>query len=136
MSSSVGNEGDKVHVLALFASQQTVNGLYYHFNDVDILPLVETADVVSVGNLSLVENKVYGTGMVFHEQPVAHILTLAIYGQRLAMADVVDKERYQFLRELIRTIVVRAVCHYHGHSVSIVEGTYKVVARRLRCRIW
>ena len=54
------------------------------------LPFVETADVVSLGNLTLVENHIDGTGMIHYIQPVAHILSLTIYRQWLAMTDVVD----------------------------------------------
>ena len=54
------------------------------------LPFVETTDVISLGNLTLVENHIDGTGMIHYIQPVAHILTLTIYRQWLAMTDVVD----------------------------------------------
>ena len=37
---------------------------------------------------------------------------------------------------LVRTVVVRAVRDYGWHTVCVVEGTHKVVARCLRCRIW
>ena len=52
------------------------------------------------------EDKVNSTCMVYYIQPVTHILSLAINGKRLTMADIVDKERYQLLRELIRSVVV------------------------------
>ena len=52
------------------------------------------------------ENDVDGTRMVLNIQPVANILTFAINRQRLAMADIVDKQRNQLLWELIWTIVV------------------------------
>ena len=81
------------------------------------------------------ENHVDGTRMVYHIQPVAHILTLAVYGQRFAVTDVVDKQRDQLLWELIRTVVVRTVRYDGRHAVCIVEGTYKVVAAGFRCRI-
>ncbi len=55
------------------------------------------------------EDNVDRTGMVFYEEPVAHILTLTIDGQWLTMADIVDEERNQLLWELIRTLVARAV---------------------------
>ena len=47
------------------------------------------------------------------------------------MADVVDEEGYQFLRELVGTIVVGAVGDNSGHSVSVVECTHEMVARSL-----
>ena len=39
--------------------------------------------------------------MILYKQPIAHVFTLAVYRKRLAMADVVDEERYQFFGELI-----------------------------------
>ena len=48
------------------------------------------------------------------------------------MADIVDEQGYQFLRELVRAVVVRAVGHYGRHPVGIVEGPYEVVGGSLR----
>ena len=133
MSGAVGDEGDEVHVLALFTSEQAVNCVDEHMDDVDVLPFVEAADVIGLGNLAFVEDEVNGTGVVFNEQPVAHILSLAIYRQWLAMADVIDEEWNQFFRKLVRTIVVRAVGHDDRHSVGVVIGTHEVVARCFGC---
>ena len=55
---------------------------------------VETANVVSLGNLALMENHIDGTGMIYYIQPVAHVLTLTIYWQWLAMTDVVDDQMF------------------------------------------
>ena len=85
---------DEIQILAFLSAEQTVNGLDNHLDDIDILPLVETADVVSLGNLSLVENHIDGTGMIYYIQPVAHVLTLTIYWQWLAMTDVVDDQMF------------------------------------------
>ena len=53
--------------------------------------LIETADVVCVGRLAIVEDEVNGTSVVFHIEPVAHVLALAIDRKRLLVTDVVDK---------------------------------------------
>ena len=47
------------------------------------------------------------------------------------MTDVVDEQRNKFLRELIGTVVVRAVGHDGGHTVGVMVGTDKVVGRCL-----
>ena len=73
------------------------------------------------------EDEVDGSGVIHYIQPVAHILSLAIYRQRFAMADIVDEQRDEFLGELIWTVVVRAVGHDSRHSVCVVEGTHEVV---------
>ena len=131
MAQSVRHVGDQVHVLPFLAAQQTIHRVDHHLDDVDVLPLVEAADVVRLGHLAVVENYVDGPCMVFHIQPVAHVLALAVHRQRLAVADVVDEQRDQLLRELVRTVVVRAVRHDGRHAVRVVEGTHKVVAARL-----
>ena len=105
---------DEIHILAFLSAEQSINSLDYHLDDVNVLPLVETADVIGLGYLTLVENHIDGTGMIYYIQPVAHILTLTIYRQWLAMTDVVDEQRNQLLWELVWTIVVRAVGHDGG----------------------
>ena len=106
MSGTVGHEGDEVHILTFLAAEQTIHGLDHHLDDVDVLPLVEATDVIRVSDLTLVENHVDGTGMVLDVEPVAHVLTLAIDGQRLAVADIIDEQRDQFLGELVGAVVV------------------------------
>ena len=43
------------------------------------------------------------------------------------MMDIVDEQRNQLLRELVWTVVVRAVGHDGRHTVCIVESTDEVV---------
>ena len=124
---SVGYISDEIHILAFLSAEQSIHGLDNHLDDIDVLPLIETTDVVSLGNLTLVENHIDGTGMIYYIQPVAHVLTLTIYWQWLAMTDVVDEQRNQLLWELVWTVVVRAVGHDGRHTVCIVESTNEVV---------
>ena len=127
---------DEIHILAFLSAEQSIHGLDNHLDDIDVLPLVETADVVSLGNLTIVENHINGTGMIYYIQPVAHVLALTIYWQWLAMTDVVDEQRNQLLWELVWTVVVRAVGHDGRHIVCIVESTNEVVRACLGCRLW
>ena len=127
---------DQIQVSTLRTTEQSINGPDNHLDDIDILPLVKTTDVVSLGNLALMENHIDGTGMIHYIQPVAHVLTLTIYRQWLAMTDVVDEQRNQLLWELVWTIVVRAVGHDGRHTVCIVESTNEVVGASLGCRVW
>ena len=127
MAKAVGNVCDEVEVFAFLASKETVNGIDDNLDDVDVLPLVEATDVVGFCYFALMEDEVYGTGMVLYEQPVAHVFAFAIDGQWLAVANIVDEERNQLLWELVRTIVVRAVGYDGWHAVGVVEGTNKMV---------
>ena len=97
MAESVGHIGDEVEILTVLATKQSVNGLDNNFDDIDILPLVETTNVICFGNLSIVEDRIYGASMINDIEPVAHILALTIYRERLAMTYIVDKQRYQLL---------------------------------------
>ena len=129
---AVGHVGYQVHVLTVLAAEQSVDGLDDNLYDVYVLPLVEAADVVRVGSLAVVENQVDGAGVVFHVEPVAHVLALAVDGQRLAVAYVVDEQWDEFLRELVRPVVVRAVCHHGRHAVCVVESTDEMVGACFR----
>ena len=136
VAEAVGDEGDELLRLTLGIAEKAVHCLDDDLYEVDVLPLVEAADVVCVGDLSLVEDEVDGTCVVFHKQPVADVLALSVYGQRLAVADVVDEEGYQLLGELVGTVVVRAVGDDRRHSVCVVVCAHEVVAAGLGCRIW
>ena len=81
------------------------------------------------------ENQIDCSGVVLNIQPIADILTLPVNRQRFSMADIVNKQRYQFLRELIRSIIIRTVGHDGRHSISIMIGTHEMVTRGLGCRI-
>ena len=52
------------------------------------------------------------------------------------MTYIVDKQRYQFFRELIRAVVVGAVGDNGGHAVCVMICTYKMVAAGLGSRVW
>ena len=106
MTSTVGDIGYQFQTMSLRITQQTVNGLDDNLYDVDVFPLVETANVVCLVYLAVVEYNVDGTGMVNNIESVAHVLSLAIDRQWLAVTDVVDEQRDEFLRELVRTVVV------------------------------
>ena len=131
MPGAVGDVGDKVHVFAFAAAEKAVDGINQNLDDVYILPLVEAADVVGLPHLAFVEDKVYGAGVVFDIEPVAYVFAFSIDRERFTVADIVDKERYKFLGELIWAVVVGAVGHYCGHSVGVVEGADEVVATGL-----
>ena len=91
VSKAVGHMGDEAQVFALGAPQQAVDCGYEHLHDVDVAPLVETSNVVGLGHLATMKNGVDGTGVVFDIEPVAHVEPLAIHGQGLASANVVDE---------------------------------------------
>ncbi len=72
-----------IHLVAFLSAEQSIHGLDNHLDDIDVLPLVETADVIGLGYLTLVKNHIDGTGMIYYIQPVAHVLTLTYTGNGL-----------------------------------------------------
>ena len=92
---SIGYVSYQIQVSTLRATEQSINSLDNHLDDVDVLPLVEAADVVCVSHLALMEDKVDGTCVVFHIEPVADVEALAVDGKRLAMADIVDEQGFR-----------------------------------------
>ena len=124
---SVCYVSDEIHVLAFLASEQTVNGVDDYLYDVDVFPFVEASDVVGLGNLALVENQVYGTGVVLNVQLVAHILALSVYRKWLAMAYIIDEQWNKLFRELVRPVVVGAVRNYARKAIGVVEGPDEMV---------
>ena len=110
-------------------AQQPVHRPDDHPYQVDVLPFVETSDVVRVGDLALVEDYVDGPCMVLDVQPVADIFPAAVHRQRPSVADIVDEQRDELLRELVGPVVVRTVGHQGRHAVGVVIGPDEVVAR-------
>ena len=127
MAQAIRHIGNQVHVFAFRATQELIDGLDDDLDNVDVFPFIKTADVVCLGYLSVMENHVDGAGMVFDEEPVTHILALAVNRKRLLVANVVDEQRDELLGELVRTVVVGAVCHDSRHAVGVVERANEVV---------
>ena len=127
VAQAVRHVGDEVQVFAFGAAEELVDGLDHDLDDVDVLPFVEAADVVRLGNLAFMENHVDSAGMVFDKEPVANVFALAVNRQRLLVADIVDEKRNQLFGELVRTVVVAAVRHDGRHAVGIVERANEVV---------
>ena len=77
------------------------------------------------------EDQVYSACMILYIEPVTHILATAIYRKRLTVADIIDEQRDELLRELVWAIVVRAVSHDGRHAVCVMVCTYEMVRRCL-----
>ena len=112
-----------------------VNGFDNHLDNIYVLPLVETANIISLCDFAFMENQVNGTSMVFNIQPIANILTLAINRQRFTVKDIVDKERNELFRKLVRTVIIGTVRYNCRHSICIMKRTNKMITACLGCRI-
>ena len=106
MSKTVCDVGDQAEAVAFRIAKQSVYSGDDDLDEVYVCPFVESSDVVGLSDLSFVEDEVDGACMVFNIEPVAHVLTFTVYGKRLSLADVVDEQRNQLLRELLWAVVV------------------------------
>ena len=78
-------------------------------DDLDVLLLVVSADIVSLEQSSLLLYHVDGLRMILYIQPVADIFAVSVYRKLLAVKGIVDDQRNQLLGELERTVIVGAV---------------------------
>ena len=78
-------------------------------DDLDVLLLVVSADIVSLEQASLLLYHVDGLRMILYIQPVADIFAVSVYRKLLAVKGIVDDQRDQLLGELERTVIVGAV---------------------------
>ena len=131
MSCTIGYIGYQVQRCTFRITLNSIYRLDHHLYQVNVLPFVETTDVVSLCRFSFMKNQVDGTGMVFHIKPVTHIFPLAIHRQWLSVTDVVDGQWYQFFGKLIRAIVVRTIGYNSRHTISVMISTYKMFATSL-----
>ena len=109
MARTIGNEGDQIaivrHALRLIRRQlfqQLTNG----FHHLDIFTFVMTADIVSFARFAAGRHQIQRSGVIFHVQPIADLLSIAIHRQRLARQRVKDRQRDQLLGKVIRAVVI------------------------------
>ena len=103
---TVGDVCYEIHILTLRAAEETVDSVDNDTDDIDILPLIESADVVCLGDCATMEDGVNSTGMVLNIEPVTDVLTFAIDRERTAVAYIIDEEGYQLLWELVWAVIV------------------------------
>ena len=104
-----------------------MNGLYCEFHDVDVLHLIVSANVVNLSVASFTHHEVNSLAVVFHVEPVAYILSFSVNRELFSFQYVVDDKRNELLREVVRTIVVRATCYGDRHVISVMIGHYEKV---------
>lgn len=127
MTKAISNICNQIQVGTLWTTEEAINSLNDTMDDINIFPLVKTTDIVGLCNGSVMEDGVDGTNMIYYIQPVAYVFVLAIDRKWFTMKDVINKKRDQPLWKLIRTIIVRTVCHNGRHFIGIVESRNKVI---------
>ena len=57
----------------------------------------------------------------------AYSLLVQKYREGLTLSYIIDKQWDKFLWELIWTVVIRAVRHYHRHTIGVVERPHEMI---------
>ena len=115
-----------------FLLHDVVDGLDGQADNVDVRHFVVAADVIDLAFASLADDEVDGLAVVFDIEPVTHIRAVTIDGKLLAAEDVVDDERNEFFRKMVRAVVVGATGDGDGHLVGVVVGHHNHVGTRFR----
>lgn len=104
-------------------------------DDVDVGALIVTANVVDLANAALLQDQVDGMAVILDVEPVANILAVAVDRQLLIGQRVDDHQRDELLREVIRTVVVRAARDRRRDLVGAVIRHDQEVRTGFRSRI-
>ena len=84
-----------------------------------------SSDVVSLTEASLFLHHIDALRVVVDIQPVTDIPSISINRKLLALQCIVDDQRDQLLRELVRSVIVGAVCDVRRELVSINVCLYQ-----------
>ena len=90
MSSTVSNISYQIYISTLRTSKESINRINQNFDNINVLPLVETTNIIGLCYLAIMEDGIYSTSVINNIQPVAHILTLTIHRQRFTVADIIN----------------------------------------------
>ena len=105
-------------------------------DDVEVGHFVPAADVVDLAHPARLEDTADGAAVVFHIEPVADLLAVAVDGQGLAGQGVVDDQRNELFREVVGAVVVGAVGGEYRQAVGVVVGAHQMVAGGLARGVW
>ncbi len=134
MTGAVGDVGDLIAVgagLGHHLVEQITDGM----NDVQVLFLVMTADVVGLADGTSGDHGIERASVIFHIEPVTDLVALAIDRQRLAIERIEDDQRDQLLGEVERAVVVGTVGDDGRQAVSTAPGAHQMVTGGLGGRI-
>ena len=95
-----------------------------------------SADIVCLEQTSLLLNHIDCLRVILNKQPVTDILAIAVDRKLLTLQCIVDNQRNQLLRELVRSIIVTAVRDICRELISVHICLYKHIRACLTCRIW
>lgn len=114
---TVGDEGDELILLSLLAQD-----LDQVLGDLQIRYLVVAANVVNVGNLTLVEDGVERAGNILNEQKVTGVGSISVQGELHTLEKLVGELGNELLGVLVRAVHVVAASDDAGQLERSVVG--------------
>jgi hypothetical protein len=74
--------------------------------------------------------------VILNIQPISDLPAIAIDRERFTCESIQNHQRDKFFRELVRTVIIRAIGYGDGQVIGMVIGSHQVIAGSLGCRIW
>jgi len=109
------------------AGLELVEQLADRLDDVQVCALAATADAVGLAHAPVLQRRPQRTHVILDVQPVAHVIAAAVDRQSAAAQCVQRHKRDQFLGELARSVVVRAVREDQRQPVRVMPGAGEMV---------
>ena len=120
---SVGNIPD--HGITL--SKLTDNGP----DDFEIGSLIMAANIIDVTNFAVMNNPVNSAAMIFDIEPVPDVFAFTVDRQLLIAQRIGNHQRDKLLREMIRTIIIRAPGDRYRNLKCTIIALRQKIGRRL-----
>src|SRR5699024_1869794 len=92
-------------------------------------------DIVALANSPLFINQMQSTHMIFYMNPVAHLITLPINGQRPSSKRLLDHKRDELFWILIRSVIINAMCDDAWNLIGTMPSLNQMIATGFTGRI-
>ena len=100
-------------------------------DDFDVLFFAVSADVVGFADFPFLQNGQDGFTVIDNIKPVADIFAVAVNRQGFSLKGVVDDQRNELFRKLVRSIVIGAVGNQRRQSIGMKIRADQMVGGRL-----
>src|SRR5258708_46738 len=120
-------------VAARLALVQDVTDEMHHLK---VRLLVRRANIVGLARPASLQHAPDCSAVVRNIEPVTNVLAVAVDRQRFSGESAANDKRDQFLRELIRAVIVGAIGGEDRQSIGAVIGSHKMIRRSLARRVW
>lgn len=92
-------------------------------------------DIISFTDFSFLENQINGAAVIGCMQPLSFVAAALVEGERFFLEGTDREVRNYFFRELVRSVVIRAVADGYGEAEGVIVRTDGHIGAGLRCVI-